>query len=433
MPGYLQSAIIAMASSTHGVTGLIFERAAQAAVSERSNHSYRQTLHNFQNVQYYADFMIGSQEISGIFDTGSFELLVRSSRCSHCVHPTPPYDHTHSDTYHENGTVTKHVFGSGPCVSVMGYENVSVGNGMNSPHQSFWEITDHRITVLDTAKFAAIVGIGPNFAYGNAEQTLLMSFGVEEFSICLQKPAGSEGFLTWGPEPAAPAKHDVVTAKVTGKHHWATPLTNVSFGHPTLGQMQIPCGAQACTAIVDSGTSLIAAPGMALMQLSEMIPPVAEDCSNLHELPNLHFVIDGQPLVLPPEAYVMRVTGAVMQADSIWDLLFFKPKIRKVNMCMPAFMQMDMVSKTGPIWILGMPFFRYYHTTFDRKRKEMRFAQAGPQCEPLPLGNHTGDSLLEVDERVAGVPMDIEVDAIIPPTLSEMMDFPFSTAGEIEV
>merc|ERR1719446_395877 len=160
--------------------------------------SYRQVLHNFQNVQYFADFKIGDQDISGIFDTGSFELLVRSTRCTECAHPTPAYDHDKSQTYAKNGTVTKHVFGSGPCISMMGYETVSVGD-FNSPKQAFWEIIDHKIDVMDNAKFAAIVGIGPNFAFGNTEKTLLMSYGVEEFSICLQKPSGSPGFLTWGP------------------------------------------------------------------------------------------------------------------------------------------------------------------------------------------------------------------------------------------
>merc|ERR1719238_601578 len=79
---------------------------------------YRQVLHNHQDMQYFADFHIGGQEISGIFDTGSFELLVRSTRCEHCAHPTPAYDHKLSTTYVENGTITKHVFGSGPCISI---------------------------------------------------------------------------------------------------------------------------------------------------------------------------------------------------------------------------------------------------------------------------------------------------------------------------
>jgi hypothetical protein len=404
------------------------------SLSRKEPSSYKQTLHNFQNVQYFADFKLGGQTIPGIFDTGSFELLVRSSRCAKCAHPTPPYDHLLSTSYLENGTVTKHVFGSGPCISVMGYETVSVGH-LESVGQAFWEIMDHRISVLDTAKFAAIVGIGPNFAYGNSEQTLLMSYGVDEFSICLQKPSGSPGFLTWGPEEIQlDRKRDYATAKVTGEHHWSTKLENVTFQGVNGDPVNMPCsGGKPCSAIVDSGTSLIAAPGIALMQLSEMIPQIKEDCSNLHELPVLTFVIDGTPLELPPQAYVMRVTGASLEADDIWDLLFFKPKIRKVDQCMPAFMQIDMESKQGPVWILGMPFFRYYHTTFDRKMKELRFAHAGKNCEPEPFKANRTASLLAVERAEESMPMSMDVSAMVPPTLSEQMDYPFDNAGELNI
>jgi hypothetical protein len=411
-----------------------FAQGAQLRRSQQQHQKgYKQTLHNYQNVQYYADFNIGGQELTGIFDTGSFELLVRSSRCGHCVHPTPPYDRKKSATYSENGTVTKHVFGSGPCVSVMGYDTVSVGPDLHSTGQAFWEITDHRIQVLDTAKFAAIVGIGPNFAYGNTEKTLLMSYGVDEFSICLQKPSGSVGFLTWGPtDDSALGAGDQFTARVVGKHHWVTHLRNVSFA----GKANGPCGEEGCAAIIDSGTSLIAAPGIALMALGEQIPPIAEDCSNLHELPVLEFNIDGHRFELPPQAYVMRVTGATLEAENIWDILFFKPKIRKLDMCMPAFMQMDMMSQFGPVWILGMPFFRYYHTTFDRKKEEMRFARAGDGCEVKPLQPANASSLLSVESKrnsVAYKPMDVEVHSLLPPTLSGMMDFPFSNKGELDL
>merc|ERR1719215_1413116 len=110
--------------------------------------------------------------------------------------------------------MTKHVFGSGPCISMLGYESVSVGPNLHSPHQAFWEIVDHRISVLNTAKFAAIVGIGPNFAFGNTEKTLLMSYGIDEFSVCLQKPSGSPGYLTWGPTESENVRSsEMVTAK----------------------------------------------------------------------------------------------------------------------------------------------------------------------------------------------------------------------------
>merc|ERR1719215_137935 len=203
-----------------------FGRGAQLRAGSGSSppaappRTFKQTLHNHMNVQYFADFDIGGQKISGIFDTGSFELLVRSTRCDLCAHPTPAYDHIKSSSYVENGTTTQHVFGSGPCRSVLGYETVTVGH-LKAEHQAFWEITAHRISVLDTAKFAAIVGIGPNFAYGNTEKTLLMSYGVGEFSVCLQKPRGSSGYLTWGPTEGLKA-NQFATAKVYGRHHWST-------------------------------------------------------------------------------------------------------------------------------------------------------------------------------------------------------------------
>jgi len=383
---------------------------------------YRQELRNFQDMQYFADFEVGGQTIAGIFDTGSFELLVRSTRCDACVHPTPAYNYHESATYRSNGTVAQHVYGSGPCVSVMGYENVTVGP-FQSPNQAFWEILNHSIAVLNTASFAAIVGIGPNFAEGATEETLLTAYGVEEFSICLQKPAGASGYLTWGSTGDNKSESGLATIDVVGKHHWVAHLANVTFLPINLSAphlAQVPCSS-GCAAILDSGTSLIAAPTRELMLLSSQIESIMEDCSNLDSLPTLRFNVGGHDLELPPRAYVMRVRGAVLEANDIWDILFFKPKIRKVDMCMPAFMQMDMVSQFGPVWILGMPFFRYYHTTFDRTRRAMHVGRAGPNCEQLPIeSNET--SLLALDRKADYQPMIVNIESLIPPTLSEMAD-----------
>lgn len=381
--------------------------------------TFRQELHNYQDVQYFADFTIGNQSIAGIFDTGSFELLVRSTRCDACVHPTPPYNRMLSKSYKSNGSVAEHVYGSGPCVSMMGYEEVSVGP-FTSPNQAFWEIVNHSISVLNAAKFAAIVGIGPNFAQGHSEETLLTAYGVEQFSICLQKPVGSSGFLTWGsPIKSSPEAAGLATVKVVGENHWVGHLHNVTFNNKA---SKMPC-ADGCAAILDSGTSLIAAPSHELMLLSSQIEAIMEDCSNLDQLPTLSFNIGGHDLELPPRAYVMRIEGAVFEAGDIWDILFFKPKIRAVNMCMPAFMQMDMNSQFGPVWILGMPFFRYYHTVFDRTNRAMHIGLAGDDCEMLPLKRQNESAvLLSLDRSADFQPMDVNVGFLVPPTLSEMVD-----------
>jgi len=406
------------ANAVHLRNRVVQLRNSTGQLSSRPQGIYTQELHNYMNMQYNADFMIGGQKIQGIFDTGSFELLVRSTRCQGCAHPTPPYDHKVSKTYEHNGTTVQHVFGSGPCISMQGYDTVKVGP-MEAKEQTFWEITKHQIPVLDQAKFAAIVGIGPDFAPTNHEKSLLMSYGVEEFSVCLERESGAPGWLTWGPVTSL-KETQMVTVPVAGQLHWAAHMTNVAFaakpGTPA-------CGGSGCAAIVDSGTSLIAAPTSALMQLSEQIGPIHEDCSNLHELPMLKFHLDGKEFELPPHAYVMRINGAVMQANSVWDVLFFKPQMKKVNMCVPAFMQIDMNSQMGPVWILGMPFFRYYHTSFDRKTKSMHFATAGPKCEPLPYAPNKTAMLAMGARRVEDFdPTDIDIDAVIPPTLSSMLE-----------
>jgi len=360
--------------------------AAAVKTSRQQKPKYhRQTLRNGQDVQYFADFKIGGQEIAGIFDTGSFEIVVRSSRCAVCMNPTAAFNHNKSLTYQKDGKLTMHNYGSGPCETMLGYDTVEVSPELIAKEQPIWEITRHNIPVLNRAKFAAIVGIGPKYGYNSKEKTLLMNYHVDEFSICLGREAGSNGFLTWGPDDEDLTKEQVRTAKVYGKHHWATKLSNVYMRTSNKKGEALDVCPNGCSAIIDSGTSLIAAPHAALQRLAAQLGEIKEDCSNFHELPNLLFSLDGQEMELPPRAYVMRLRGAEMEADSLWDLLFFKPRIRTSEVCMPAFMEMNMKTQMGDMWILGMPFFREFHTTFDRERQIMRFAKAGPDCEPLPI------------------------------------------------
>eukprot|EP00933_Yihiella_yeosuensis_P014968 TRINITY_DN1318_c0_g1_i4.p1 TRINITY_DN1318_c0_g1~~TRINITY_DN1318_c0_g1_i4.p1 ORF type:complete len:455 (+),score=108.42 TRINITY_DN1318_c0_g1_i4:150-1514(+) len=408
--------------------------------------SYRQTLHNLQNVQYFADFQIGGQNISGIFDTGSFEVVVRGSRCQGCASPVPPFDYSKSKDYKPEGKLVLHSYGSGPCLTMLGRDTVKVGPDFVAKDQGIWEMVSHKIPVLNAAKFAAIVGIGPMYGYNSKEKTLLMNFDIDEFSICLLKGNGADGYLYWGPDGEEIPKAQVNTAKVIGKHHWVTTLSDVGFSGQKRDPDAIPVytkdgfqtdpntfriceGKGACSAIIDSGTSLIAAPTSALMQLSKFVGRINPDCSNLHELPVLKFKLDGQDFELPPQAYVMRLTGASLQAQDIWELLFFKPKIRKLNQCTPAFMQMDMMSPHGSLWIMGMPFLRYFHTTFNRQTRQMTFAKAGKDCKPEPMKEEPKDgkskSLLSYHHEVqteAFMPMEVDVANMIPPRLTMFGD-----------
>lgn len=398
------------------------------------NAMYKQQLDNFQNAQYYGDMTIGEQKIKGIFDTGSFELLVLSSRCTSCRRH--PYNYTMSKTYVNNGTLAQHVFGSGPVISMQAYEHVQVGP-MEANKQVFWEIVEHDIQVLEFAKFSAIVGIGHGFAPTSREKTLVMNYDVKEFSVCLENKDMAPGWLFWGPSMTQEKRKELmVNVPVVGENHWGVKMSDV-----TIGDKKLLCEGGGCGAIVDSGTSLIAAPGSHLEALTPLLDKIKEDCSNLHELPMLYLTMGDHTFALPPKAYVMRITGAVLEADNVWDVLFFKPKIKKIDICLPGFMQLDKISDYGPVWILGMPFLRYYYTTFDRTNKQLHFARASKTCDPLKYEpvekkstkkeNTKKDALLEVDEEKSeqksardlfreidddlDTPMTVDLKSLLPP------------------
>eukprot|EP00931_Biecheleriopsis_adriatica_P109836 TRINITY_DN84104_c0_g1_i1.p1 TRINITY_DN84104_c0_g1~~TRINITY_DN84104_c0_g1_i1.p1 ORF type:complete len:296 (+),score=66.20 TRINITY_DN84104_c0_g1_i1:1-888(+) len=278
---------------------------------------------------------------------------------------------------------------------------------------------------MDKARFAAIVGIGPRFGYSSTQKTLLMNFDVDEFSICLQKEPGSNGYLTWGPVAIEAMLHagETITAKVYGKHHWATKMSMIGVANRN-DEDNVDLCEDGCAAIIDSGASLLAGPRGALSMLKERIGNVNKDCSNLHTLPNLRFDLDGHILELPPSAYIVRTTGASLAAHDVWDLLFFKPKVRNLDVCMLGFMEMDMTTSIGQAWVFGAPFFRTYHSTFDRERQIMRFAKAGKDCNPEPLKASKSSSILskirniisfsEKSDVTAYRPMDVDLSAVIP-------------------
>lgn len=352
---------------------------AKQSWGEKWSLPYRQSMANAQNTQYSAEFGIGAIKMQGIFDTGSFELLVLSEKCEHCS--KTPYDAEKSPTFHPNGTVVQHVFGSGPCLSMKGYEQISVGP-LNALNMTFYEIVQHNIPVFEQASFTAIVGLGdgPN----EEDKSLLQMFDVNEFSICLQRESGKPGWITWGGELNEEQKKKAIALPVMGDHHWGVHMTGLGVaGKP------VTC-ADGCGAILDSGTSLIAAPTAALMALSMVLPPIAEDCSNLDTLPDLVFMINGHEMALPPEAYVLRMKGTIVEAKSVWDILYFKPKVMKLDQCMPAFMQIDRTTQFGPLWILGMPFFRFFHTTFhidpaNRNNRTIFLAATDNDCNVKEL------------------------------------------------
>jgi len=368
----------------------------QSASAIQNNADYNLRLDNFNNVQYSAPLSIGGQTLPVIYDTGSFEILVLSKLCTSCEARHSVYDQAKSASFSTAtpAVVTEHLFGSGPVVSEKGFDTVHLGDSASPYYMQqmpFWQVLRHEIAVWDeNAHFSGIVGLGhpdhipEGFAAAGTERDVLMlaAMQVKSFGICLERSSSAApGWLVFGPSVTnLPVGGFFRPVDVVGKTHWGVMMYD--FHVPGIVKPD-PC-VPSCGAIIDSGTSLIAAPPSAMPMIQALSGMVKRDCSNLHQLPTLKFRLGNHDVELPPKAYVMKVKKKVLVRNKSLYNNIFQPEEVIEERCVPAFMTISKNSAYGPVWILGMPFLRYYYTVFDRVNKQVHIAEATPTCQPQP-------------------------------------------------
>lgn len=356
------------------------------------NADYWLKLANFNNVQYNAPLSIGGQTLPVIYDTGSFEVLVLSKLCADCEAMHAMYDQAQSSSFAGNNpaVASQHNFGSGSVISEKGFETIRIGDA-SSPimvqRMPFWQVVKNKIDVWDeNAHFSGIVGLAhpdvlpPGFRPANnaADSLLLKSMQVKSFGMCLQRDSKeAPGWIIFGPT-VDNLPYGFRSMDVVGHKHWSVKMYD--FHIPGIVQPD-PC-IPSCSAVIDSGTSLIAAPPSAMPAIRQLTAMIKKDCSNLHALPTLKFRIGDHDVELPPRAYVMKTYKKVVKVD-VWAKLW-DPQDKIQEQCISGFMKIDKSTAYGPVWILGMPFLRYYYTVFDRVNKKVHVTDASPTCQPQP-------------------------------------------------
>lgn len=406
----------------HGLRALVPNVTAAAG-------PYWQELRNSIDLQYFGDIKLGEQTIAGVFDTGSFELLVFGERCQTCGKAVG-YRHSKSHTFSGGNHSETHSFGSGTCSSEDAYEKVKVGP-FTADKFPFWEVVMAQMPVLRQANFQGIVGIGPpgepvatakaavddadqeaadyNKTYGfipakveeqkkellekveiaKSKLSLLETLGVKTFSVCLGRAPGSSGWLVWNDESFLQPnlKASFQRYPVAGSITWSLQVTNVTFDGL---KGTIPLGCQeGCGAIIDTGTSLFALPTKLYRYIYDLLQNLGQDCGDLSRFPDFVLTVGGQELRFGPDAYIGEMTGTASaevekylhvneyitapeelphQSSAPFVQLNktgMRPRRRR-NQCQLLLMDLgDELTQLGPLMILGMPFFREYYTTFD--------------------------------------------------------------------
>ncbi|XP_057426633.1 aspartic proteinase-like [Lotus japonicus] len=234
-------------------------------------------LKNYLDAQYYGEIAIGTppQTFDVIFDTGSSNLWVPSSKCyfSIACYTHHWYKSKKSKTYTKNGTSATIRYGSGGISGFFSQDNVKVGN-IVVKDQDFIEATREGSISFVLAKFDGLFGLGfQEISVGNAvpvwynmvEQNLV-SEQVFSFWLNGDPKAKKGGELVFGGADPKHFKGNHTYVPVTRKGYWQIEMGDFFVGGFSTGFCE-----GGCAAIVDSGTSLLAGPTTVVTEINHAI------------------------------------------------------------------------------------------------------------------------------------------------------------------
>ncbi|GMH13118.1 hypothetical protein Nepgr_014959 [Nepenthes gracilis] len=234
-------------------------------------------LKNYLDAQYYGEIGIGSppQKFSVIFDTGSSNLWVPSSKCYFSVacYFHSKYKSSKSSTYTKIGKSCEIDYGSGSISGFFSQDIVEVGN-LAVKNQVFIEASREKSLTFALVKFDGILGLGlQEISVGdvvpvwyNMVEQGLVSEKVFSFWFNRDPKAKIGGEIVFG---GIDEKHFVgehIYVPITRKGYWQFEMGDFLIGNYSTGFCK-----GGCAAIVDSGTSLLAGPMHVVTEVNHAI------------------------------------------------------------------------------------------------------------------------------------------------------------------
>lgn len=234
-------------------------------------------LKNYLDAQYYGQIGVGTppQNFTVIFDTGSSNLWVPSSKCffSIACYIHSKYKSTKSTSYSKIGKSCEINYGSGSISGFFSQDSVEVGD-LAIKNQIFIEATQEGSLAFLLAKFDGILGLGfQEISVGDAVPVW--------YNMLRQNLVDDDVFSFWfNRDPNAKEGGEIVFGGVDPKHykgkHTYVPVTKKGYWQFDMGDFLIGNHSTGiceggCAAIVDSGTSLLVGPTPVIAEINHAI------------------------------------------------------------------------------------------------------------------------------------------------------------------
>ncbi|KAL9234928.1 hypothetical protein vseg_009740 [Gypsophila vaccaria] len=234
-------------------------------------------LKDFLGAQYYGEIAIGTppQNFTVIFDTGSSNLWVPSSKCLFSI---PCYVHSKykskkSATYTSIGKKCDIHYGSGSISGFLSQDHVKVGD-LTVKNQVFIEATREGSLAFLIGQFDGILGLG-------FQEISVNDVTPVWYNMVDQELVRDDVFSFWiNKDPEGDIGGEIVFGGIDSEHfkgkHTYVPLTKKGYwqfemGDFLIGDYSTGFCAGGCAAIVDSGTSLIAGPTNVITEINHAI------------------------------------------------------------------------------------------------------------------------------------------------------------------
>ena len=350
-------------------------RRGRFVLQTRDDQEHDLPLKNAFDAQFYGEISLGEpqQTFTVVFDTGSSNLWVPSTKCSSiaCMFHNR-YDSGKSNTYVANGTAFDIQYGSGSMSGIVSNEQLTMGD-LTIDSQDFAESIKEPGMAFIMAKFDGIFGMGydtiavngmvPPF-YNLVDQEhikhSMFSFWLNSLDHDGARDGGELVFGGWDPDHV---DGEITWHQVVRKAYWEIKLDgieseNIGFRLATK------------TAAIDTGSSLIVMNEEDAAEINDYIgakkSPMGGqytvDCSTLDRLPSISLVFSGRSYELTPHDYILKTKGMLPIGDQ--------------EMCVSGFMGLKLPDRMHKLMIVGDVFLRKYISIYDLERDRVGLALA---------------------------------------------------------